>query len=594
MPPPSAAYTRADVAPPAPPSGPPVWPSAYPQQQPPEPPSSGPNYLVAAAIVAIAVLLTAGGIGAALVLTGDGGDGTSQPSAKDSADARRLIRETAQLNREVIDLEKRIARQGEVERAQVAELRRQRREAQRLAAAARRDLSELRRVQAALVDANVALIGATRSLDRFRRTQDQDDIDTATGRVRESATNVGEATDAYEQAERAPARDPAMQVDPAELPAVKLDVPSDAKVRIFNGVEGSVDSLTGVGDVNGDEREDVLATSNSEGIYSGEVVFGQPEGEEVGGLTQLGSDGFTLETTTTWEAGGAAAAGDVDGDGNDDIVLPAPAQESVTGSAWVVVFGSDETTAVDLDGPDERTTRIKLAEFLTQGPGLGSPSIRGVGDVNGDGSDDIAVGAPADGIGGPGGVWVVTNVARGGTVSLDKLGGDGFRIDGAPADSAFGGAVSGAGDVNRDGTDDLVVGAPSEGTGRGAAYVIFGSEEPGDVDIADLGDRGFALRGAGRMGAGGEVTGLGDVNDDRLADFAVSATDQSPAGRNSAGVVYVVFGRRETTPVRLSDPRVRRLPDRWAGRSALRAGRHLLWPWRGAQARRRRQRRRQG
>jgi hypothetical protein len=205
---------------------------------------------------------------------------------------------------------------------------------------------------------------------------------------------------------------------------------------------------------------------------------------------------------------------------------------------------------VSLDGGDQRVATLALS-----GPDSGSndqlaqPSATGVGDVNGDGNDDVAVGSPRQD---DTAVWVVTNLAPGSSVSLDALGGDGFRVDGAPRNSSFGGAVSRAGDVNGDGVDDMVIGAPDQRGGAGAAYVVFGSRAPSDVDVSALSDRGFILRGASGTSAGGTLAGLGDVNGDGRGDFAVGAPFASPEGRTRAGVAYVVFGRHETSPVDLT------------------------------------------
>jgi FG-GAP repeat/Putative Ig domain len=126
-----------------------------------------------------------------------------------------------------------------------------------------------------------------------------------------------------------------------------------------------------------------------------------------------------------------------------------------------------------------------------------------------------------------------------------------LRIDGAIGGGRASAAVAGAGDVNGDGRGDVVVGAPQETargrSGSGSAYVIFGTESPTTVDLAQVGARGFRIDGAAdgdRLGTA--VGGAGDVNGDGLADVVLGAPDADAHGRGGSGTAFVVFGRRET------------------------------------------------
>ena len=127
-----------------------------------------------------------------------------------------------------------------------------------------------------------------------------------------------------------------------------------------------------------------------------------------------------------------------------------------------------------------------------------------------------------------------------------------LRIDGAIGGGRTGAAVAGAGDVNGDGRGDVVVGAPQETargrSGSGSAYVIFGTESPTRVDLAQVGARGFRIDGAAdgdRLGTA--VGGAGDVNGDGLADVVLGAPEADAHGRGGSGTAFVVFGRRETS-----------------------------------------------
>ena len=116
------------------------------------------------------------------------------------------------------------------------------------------------------------------------------------------------------------------------------------------------------------------------------------------------------------------------------------------------------------------------------------------GDVNGDGYADLIVGAPT---GGGGKAYVVFGKASGFAADLDMTAiasPDGFRILGEAAGNIAGWSVSSAGDINGDGYDDLMVGAPNFGAGnQGAGYIIFGSPTiGGSVDNVDFEGHTFA------------------------------------------------------------------------------------------------------
>jgi len=183
-------------------------------------------------------------------------------------------------------------------------------------------------------------------------------------------------------------------------------------------------------------------------------------------------------------------------------------------------------------------------------------SVSTAGDVNGDGYDDILVGADWADPGGDseaGETYVVFGSGSGFAASLDLEtldGSNGFRLDGIDVGDRSGVSVSTAGDVNGDGYDDILAGAdwadPGGDGNAGETYVIFGSGSgfAASLDLSTLdGSNGFRLDGIDVDDySGWSVSTAGDVNGDGYADILVGAYQADPGGDSKAGETYVVFG----------------------------------------------------
>jgi Ca2+-binding RTX toxin-like protein len=327
-------------------------------------------------------------------------------------------------------------------------------------------------------------------------------------------------------------------------------------------------SVSSAGDVNGDGFDDLIIgarTPSPNGMrFAGQsyVVFGSNSGFGAGlDLSTLdGSNGFAINGIAAYDASGysVSSAGDVNGDGFDDLIIGArsasPNGISVAGQSYVV-FGSNSGFGAGLD----LSTLDGSNGFALNGIGVfnqSGSSVSSAGDVNGDGFDDLIIAArlaSPNGIFYAGQSYVVfgSNSGFGAGLDLSTLdGSNGFAINGIAANDLSGESVSSAGDVNGDGFDDLIIGArsadPNGMSYAGQSYVVFGSNSGfgAGLDLSTLnGSNGFAINGMAASDLLGEsVSSAGDVNGDGFDDLIIGAHGADPNGISSAGQSYVVFG----------------------------------------------------
>lgn len=250
--------------------------------------------------------------------------------------------------------------------------------------------------------------------------------------------------------------------------------------------EGQGLSMAGAGDVNADGRGDVLVGTPSAdapgrpGAGAAYIVFGQNSTDAIS-LGALGPRGYRVQGAAPNEGVGArvAGVGDVNGDGRPDAgVSDAIGNEpslDAPGRAYIV-FGRPGTGTIDLRSLGTSGIRI---DGTVEGGEFGT-SIAAAGDVNGDGRNDVAVGAPKLARGcrvETGSVYVVFGRIPGGVTRLDRLGAAGYRLDGTRQFEDAGLGIAAVGDMTGDARPDLIIssfGAMAGLGGPSSASVVSG------------------------------------------------------------------------------------------------------------------------
>lgn len=303
------------------------------------------------------------------------------------------------------------------------------------------------------------------------------------------------------------------------------------------GEAGDAIHVSAAGDFNSDGLMDVAVCSASNDEATGMVrVYLSSLAQD----TLPESAGLFITGATTYDlAGTDCVALDLNGDGTDDLAI-ARRGTAFEGHVSVILGGPafEDTTSVDdagvviYSGDDMFDASTKM-------------DIDRAGDVNADGYDDLLIGLHGDDTAGAnaGAAYLVLGSAN--PASSDLEDDSVISFTGERAGDAAGWSVSGAGDVNSDGFDDILIGAylhdPSVGADAGAAYVVFGSASPESLPLSDS----QVLKISGIVAGdktGYAVSAAGDVNGDGHDDFVVGVPQAAAMDFAQAGAVWLILG----------------------------------------------------
>lgn len=278
-------------------------------------------------------------------------------------------------------------------------------------------------------------------------------------------------------------------------------------------------SVSGAGDVNGDGFSDVIVgaynynNTNPDSRGRAYIYYGGSSMDVVADIIMDGEDdgnqfGYSV-----------AGLGDVNGDGFSDVIVSAPfwfvAPSQNQGRVYIYFGGTNADNIPDI-----------VLDRVSEGPGYFGWSVSSAGDVNGDGFKDILVGAPLS-LGQKGKAFLYKFSATGLTSPSLEITGD--------TDNMLGYCVSDAGDLNGDGFDDFVVGAPFYGSNEGRVYIFFGG------NIVNPNPDLILYEGVTDELFGASLAGVGDINGDGYDDLLVGAVS-SDCGGDNCGAIYIYLG----------------------------------------------------
>ncbi|MEC7987794.1 MAG: MopE-related protein [Myxococcota bacterium] len=307
-----------------------------------------------------------------------------------------------------------------------------------------------------------------------------------------------------------------------------------------------------LGDMDGDGLDDIIIGSFGNNQFAGKayIVFSSSLGSTTS--INLADADYSFSASTGFDSFGyaVASAGDVDGDGRDDLLVGATGNsEHISGAGKIYLFLASSLgarTNLTVDDADYSFYGENPADYIGM-------SFDGAGDIDGDGLDDIIIGTSLND-------EVRENAGKaylifGGNLALHgnaprSLSEADFFFFGENANHNAGVSVSGAGDIDGDGLDDVIIGADGALSNTGKAYIVLASSINNNVFANDpttifLSEADHTFLGAVEGDrAGKSVSKAGDINGDGITDLLIGASGDQTV----PGTTYLIFGGSLTDP----------------------------------------------